>query len=297
MLKIRVPATSANIGPGFDCLGLALSLYNYFTVEEAEETVLFNVEDAYNNEDNLFLQSYRSTSELIGNYKPIHVTFDCHIPISRGLGSSSALITAGAIAANMLNGRPLRKYDMFQMISHIEGHPDNVAPCFFGGMAASLQNDGEWLSTQITIDSRFKFEVLIPDFEVSTEMARSILPNTYSREDSVFNSSHAVLLCEALRTGNLDLLIASAKDRIHEPYRMHLINDFDLVKDICLADSDSVFLISGSGSTCLRISMWELSDVAKKAIHEKSSSKWEIMDLHISQGACYEEGGKWKTVI
>ena len=297
MLKIRVPATSANIGPGFDCLGLALSLYNYFTVEPAETYELINVKDEFNNSTNLFLEAYRYTCGLLNSEIPVKVGFDCNIPISRGLGSSSALITAGAIAANMLNGRKLSGGELFQIISDIEGHPDNVAPCLYGGMTASLQNDGKWLSAQISIDSRFKFCVLIPDFEVSTEEARAILPSEYSREDSVFNSSHAILLCEALRTGNMGLLIASAKDRIHEPYRMKLIHDYDLVKKICLDDSDSVFLISGSGSTCMMISMSELSEKSRSLIRENTSHNWDILDLQISQGACYWEDHKWKTII
>lgn len=297
MLKIRVPATSANIGPGFDCLGLALTLYNYFSVEPSDSYELVNVEEEFNNSDNLFLEAYRYTSGLLGSETPVKVTFDCNIPISRGLGSSSALITAGAIAANKLCGDKMSSGELFQVISDIEGHPDNVAPCLYGGMTASLQNDGRWLSAQISIDSRFKFCVLIPDFEVSTEQARAILPSEYSREDSVFNSSHAILLCEALRTGNMSLLMASAKDRIHEPYRMKLIHDYDLVRDICLDDSDSVFLISGSGSTCMMISMSELSEKSRSRIHEGTSHNWEIRDLQISQGACYWEDHKWKTII
>lgn len=281
MLRIKTPATSANVGPGFDCLGIAFTIYNTFDVELSDSNILEGVEERFNNEDNLFLQAYRKGCQAIGVSDHIHVKFQCDIPTSRGLGSSASLISAGIIAAGALHDDALTQEQIFQLASEMEGHPDNAAPCVFGGFTASAKIDGTFMTHQIPLDSSWKYTLFTPDFEVSTASARAILPDSYSRSTAAANSASAILTTEALRTGSLSLLKAGARDAIHEPYRKTLIHDFDEVKRIVEEDTSGVFLISGSGSTCLLISRKDLSQNAVNQIHNLAYN-WQIRSTTIA---------------
>lgn len=279
MIRILAPASSANIGPGFDCLGLALNLYDEFTVEKANETRLSGVEERFCNDDNLFLQAYRRGCAYAGREPHIHVRFAGGIPVSRGLGSSAALISAGLTAASFMQDRPLEKQVIFQLAAEMEGHPDNAAPCLFGGLSASASlPDGTFITRSLDLHPDWKFTVLIPDFEVSTEKARAILPEEYSRSTACRNTASAILTVKALADGDRDLLQKSARDAIHEPYRRKLISCFDELKAITEKDSGGVMLISGSGSTCLLISEHSLSRDAEKAIAALPEGNWQIRE-------------------
>lgn len=258
MITIKTPATSANVGPGFDCFGLALNIFNTFEVELSDETKLENVEERFNNEDNLFLKAYRRGCEAMHVKDNIHVIFHTDIPVSRGLGSSSSLIVGGLLAANALHNHSLDQDLLLYLSSMMEGHPDNVAPCLKGGMTASYEHSGTYFTTKLELHPSLKFTVFIPDFEVSTEKARAILPDSYPREIAAKNSSHAALMVEALRQGSLSLLKVASEDFIHEPYRKQLIDEFDELKDI--VSDTGVLLISGSGSTCIMISKKSLTE-------------------------------------
>lgn len=285
MIRIKTPATSANIGPGFDCFGLALQIFNSFEVTKAKETKLFGVEERFNNSDNLFLQAYRLGCQQIGKETPIHVTFDTNVPVSRGLGSSATLIVSGLMAASAIHENALSKEMIFQLASQLEGHPDNVAPCIYGGLTASIKNEDTFFTYSLTLDEEWKFTVFVPDFEVSTEKARNILPNTYERSIAAANAAHASLTIEALRTGNLDLLRIAAVDQLHEPYRKTLIHEFDALKKI--VSPYGVLLISGSGSTCILISKKEISTEDKNKIASLQHN-WQIIPSNIcSKGSEY----------
>jgi homoserine kinase len=286
MIRITAPASSANIGPGFDCLGIALNLYNVFTVEPDEYTTLTGVEERFNNSDNLFLQAYREGCREIGA-KPLElkVDFDCDIPVCRGLGSSSALLCAGLFAANSLHGEPMDRDELFQLAAKMEGHPDNVAPCIYGGLTAAAQAGGHFVCRQFSIHPDYKFTALIPDFEVSTEIARSVLPSEYSRETVVKNSSNLMLLCSALANGDIELLRAVGKDYIHEPYRRSLIRGYDDIKKIAEEDCGGVVFISGSGSTLLLLHQKELSYRALSHIAAIKDPVWTVKELHIAEGS------------
>ncbi len=285
MITIHAPASSANIGPGFDCLGLALNLYNEFTAEIAEKTTLSGVEERFNNGDNLFLQAYRTGCDEIGTRaEPLRVEFNADIPVARGLGSSSSLLCAGLAAANLLHGEPLSREDLFQLAARMEGHPDNVAPCMFGGLTAAAEAGGRFVCRQFAVHPDYKFTALIPDFEVSTEMARSVLPGKYPRDVVVKNSSNLMLLCSALANGDIDLLRSVGRDHIHEPYRRHLIRGYDSVREIVESDTGGVMLISGSGSACLLIHKKELSYRALVRIAGVKEAVWIVKELRISSG-------------
>ena len=247
MITIKAPASSANIGPGFDCLGLALNLYNIFKVDFADKTRLVGVEPRFDNDDNLFLQAYRAGCDELGvKPEPLYVEFDTDIPVSRGLGSSSSLLCAGLEAANRLHGEPMNREELFQLAARMEGHPDNVAPCIFGGLTAAAMAGGRFVCRQFSIHPAYKFTALIPDFEVSTEMARSVLPGEYPRDIVVKNSSNLMLLCSALANGDMALLRSVGVDYIHEPYRRKLIRGYERVREIVESDTGGVMLISGT---------------------------------------------------
>ena len=285
MLTIKAPASSANIGPGFDCLGLALNLYNVFEVELSESTRLEGVEARFDNEDNLFLQAYRAGCAEMGvRPENLHVRFDTDIPVSRGLGSSSSLLCAGLAAANQLHGAPLDREALFQLAARMEGHPDNVAPCMFGGLTAAAEAGGRFVCRQFAIHPDYKFTALIPDFEVSTEMARGVLPGQYPREVVVKNSSNLMLLCSALDKGDMALLRDVGKDYIHEPYRRALIRGYDAIRQIVEEDTGGVMLISGSGSACLLIHKRELSYRALNRIAHVREAMWIAKELRVCGG-------------
>ena len=291
MIRIKVPATSANLGPGFDCLGIALGLYNTFEVEESKDLVLEGVEERFCNEDNLFVKAYRTA----GGSGNIHVKFNYDIPISRGLGSSATLYTGGVLAYQLLN-HCLDPQKLFKIVSDLEGHPDNAAPSVFGGLTASMRGTNGWITHSIPLNETLRFTVFIPDVEVSTEEARASLPESYPRKVAAANGGKAILMSEALRCGDIDLLRQAAADQIHEPYRRKLIPNFDIVKKTVEYDTGGALVISGSGSTCLLISDYPLSDPAALKIMILPEH-WSIQELPVSTGPEYQENDIWQGII
>ena len=250
MIKYKVPATSANLGIGFDCLGIALSLYDYFEIEESDKFILdgFISNDIKNN---LFIEAYKKACR----YKkdkvvPLKVKLKADVPISRGLGSSSCMIVGGIYAYNILHNNCLSKKEMLELATAIEGHPDNVAPCIYGGLCISSDNK----TTMLKVSNKWRFGIWIPPYEVKTSEARKVLPTSYSREDIVSNIANAIKGIKALETFDLDNISSLNKDKIHEPYRKTLIKDFKKYEKLAYQNGAKAFLISGSGSTCLSIS-------------------------------------------
>ncbi|MGN0170854.1 MAG: homoserine kinase [Lachnospiraceae bacterium] len=289
MYKISVPASTANLGPGFDCLGLALSLYNDFYVEESDAITSNLVYNAY-------IRVLSLRERLSGQKASSHglsLKIDTGVPVSRGLGSSATCIIAGAIAGNLLHPElsvKLTPEELFKECSDMEGHPDNVAPALFGGLRASMMTEQGPVSVELKLHKNFHFTVLIPDYEVSTQEARSILPEKYSRKDTVSALSHAVLLSSAFGCGNPELLSLSAQDCIHEPYRKQLIPGFDEMKAACEKAGGCSFLISGSGSTCLAI--WTNEDFMenlKLQLKEmKRSVIWTVKEVQPVFASCLD---------
>ena len=266
-MKIKTPATSANLGVGFDCFGIALDLFNTFDVKLSDKDHLENVEEQFNNPDNLFLKAYHKGCESIGVSDSVSVIFDTQIPCSRGLGSSASLITAGLFCASALHKNALTKDEIFQLASLMEGHPDNVAPCIFGGMTISLHQDDKFITKKIEVSPEFKYTLFIPSFEVSTEEARRILPATYPRDIIARNVANSLYFIQGLEEGDNNLLQYGEKDEIHEPYRKKLIPFFDDLRKDFKEDTDGIIVISGSGSTILGISKKEISENLKQQLN------------------------------
>ena len=282
-VTVRVPATTANLGPGFDAFGCALSLYTDVTFEETESGLeITGCDEAYTGPDNLAYTSYcavlASLSEEIRGVK-IHI--DAHIPIGRGLGSSAALLVAGAIGANVLRGNKLSTQGLLNITNAMEGHPDNLAPAFFGGLTASMVDNGLPVTVNFPLHPDWEFLALIPDFEISTNFARSVLPAQLPRADAVYNISHGAMVLKALELGDEKLLRNAMQDKLHQPYRKSLITDYDAIEAL-VRTTGAAFCVSGAGPTLLCITLDEkLDEKLAKKLPSVTKANWQMLPLHI----------------
>ncbi len=261
MPRVRVPASSANLGPGFDCLGLALDLHNVVELEErpAGLEVVIRGEGAQAlsaGPDNLVVVAAERLFAAVGRRPPgLAVRLENAVPLSRGLGSSAAAIVGGLVAANALVGSPLDRDALFRLATEMEGHPDNVAPALFGGLTVAVSGEGFGPGAPVCI--RFdpppglELAVVIPDRPMSTAEARRVLPDAVARRDAVFNIQRACLLVAALREGRLDLLTVALDDRVHQPYRAALLPGLEEALRAARRSGLLGACLSGSGSTVL----------------------------------------------
>jgi len=254
-MKLRIPASSANLGPGFDCFGLAWQLYNEIEFEVSDEFRIEGCDTRFANADNLACQAFCRTAEAAGVACPaVAIRFGkTDIPVSRGLGSSAALIAGGVKAADALLELRLSDDELLRVATEIEGHPDNVAPALFGGLTVSAAEGDTVLTRRFPLHERFHFVLLSPDFELSTAAARGVLPPSYPRADAVYNLSRTPLVLRALQDGDSELLRFAMRDTIHQPYRRSLISGYDEAEALAFAAGACGFGISGAGSTQLAI--------------------------------------------
>ncbi|MBQ3009965.1 MAG: homoserine kinase [Oscillospiraceae bacterium] len=280
-VTVCVPATTANLGPGFDSFGLALTLYNHISLEETESGLEFiGCPADYANEDNLIFVSYKAAMDAIGiPVKGLKVEIASDIPISRGLGSSAALLTAGAMGANALHGNPLSLHQILEVTNPIEGHPDNLAPAIFGGLTASMMLGDQPITVPCTLHPDWKFLALVPDFPLSTSAARGVLPASYSRADAVYNVGRGALVIKALELGDEQLLAAAMDDKIHQPYRRSLIADYDVIESMVQAQG-AAFCLSGAGPTLLCVTRSsELEGTLREQLPAVTKANWTVLFL------------------
>ena len=293
MIRIQVPATSANLGSGFDSLGIALTLYNPVWMEEDDRLTISCKDsvDVPKDENNLIYWAVKQLYQECGRKLPgLKLIQENNIPLARGLGSSSACIVAGILGANRLLGNPFSRSDLINLAAKIEGHPDNTSPAIEGGLVASAMEGGRIYSVSVPVSEKLQFAVFIPPFELKTEMARSVLPETYSRADVVYNLSRSALMTASLFSGKLENLRVAVGDRIHQPYRSGLIENFDNVFRMSYELGSLGTYISGSGPTIIamvpRENMQTFITYAEGHMKEKGISGWEIRFLSVdSQGA------------
>lgn len=227
--RVRVPASSANLGPGFDALGLALSIYLECRFRPAEAlTIRARGRDAdliSTGEDNLIWQTAQQVARDLGEtLAPIELEIDNDIPLGKGLGSSAAALTAGVVIADQLLGLGWKPPRILDEAARIEGHPDNVAACVLGSIVASaIDQHGAARAVRLVLPEKYNVAVVVPDFILPTSEARKVLPETYSRADAVFNVQRSALLIAALLTGTSSAFPAALEDRIHQPYRAKLV--------------------------------------------------------------------------
>lgn len=256
-MKFRIPASSANLGPGFDCFGIAWQCYNEIEfISRPEGLVISGCDEKYCNEQNLAFKAYHAAMTWAGQRESgLEIRFGrTDIPVSRGMGSSAALIVGGVMAANALNGLELSGDELLAIATSVEGHPDNIAPALFGGFTVSAMYGFSAVTTHFPISDKLFFTLLIPDFELSTELARSVLPETVSRQDAIFNISRSALLIKALEKGDRLLMRIALEDKLHQPYRTKLIAGFDTAEAAAKKLGAMGICISGAGSTLLCIS-------------------------------------------
>lgn len=230
-VRVRIPATTANCGPGFDTLGIACTLYNEVELELtgaagfAQIHVTGDGSDTLpTNERNLVLRSVRTVLDKVGEKQTgIRLSLLNAIPLSRGLGSSSAAIVGGLIAANAIVGKPFNQAEILDMATVMEGHPDNVAPALYGGFTISVMQDAQVHCLRLPLPRELKLVVCIPDFRLSTHKARQAIPSSVPHKDAVYNVSRAALLVGALAGGRLEYLSEALGDKLHQPYRAPLI--------------------------------------------------------------------------
>mgnify|MGYP003290725192 CR=1 FL=1 len=287
-VTIRVPATTANLGPGFDAFGCALSLYTDVTFEETDCGLeITGCDEAYTGPDNLAYVSYcavlASMNEPVRGVK-IHI--DAQIPICRGLGSSAALLVAGAMGANVLRGNKLSTQGLLNITNAMEGHPDNLAPAFYGGLTASMVDNGLPVTVNFPLHPDWEFLALVPDFDLPTTLARSVLPEQLSRADAIYNIAHGALVLKALELGDEKLLRTAMQDRLHQKYRKKLIPDYDKIEAL-VRTTGAAFCLSGAGPTLLCITQDpDLEEKLQKKLPAITQANWEMLPLHIEfQGA------------
>ena len=251
-VDIVVPCSTANLGCAFDSSGMALSLYNTFTFEESKKDELVNFLGKM--ENNLVLNSYKYLfKKLNKKYIPVRITSkNCDIPFSRGLGSSASSIVAGVVGANYMLKGIATKQEILNVITEIEGHPDNVAPCFLGGLVSSVVAENV-LSVKSDINSNLNFYLLIPSFELSTKKAREMLPSTLSYKDAIHNISRVAILHNAFKDGDISKIKLIFDDKLHQPHRFPLIKGGVKIKKY-LEEKGFAVAISGSGPAILAIS-------------------------------------------
>ena len=260
MIKVKVPASSANMGPGFDCMGVALDLHNEVCIEEIDakgvEVVVLDESRTFlpTDERNYVYASmervFREVGVRFGGYR---ITIDNSIPVTRGLGSSSAGIVAGLAGANYILKGALPVDELLNIACQIEGHPDNVAPALLGGFVVSFVADGKVHYIKTDVADSINFGAMIPDFYFRTKKSRSVLPKYVSHKNAVYNVSHASFVAASFMKGDFSGLGAAMKDRLHQNSRIPLIKDGEYIMRLCRRSGADACYLSGAGPTIMSI--------------------------------------------
>ncbi|OCL27270.1 homoserine kinase [Orenia metallireducens] len=271
MIKVEVPATTANLGPGFDTLGMSLELYNEVEVSEIEEgleieVVGYGSDELTTDESNLIYQSMERVFAKAGYFpKGLKIKLNNRIPLARGLGSSAAAIVGGLVAANKLSGEKLLMDQLVDLATEIEGHPDNVAPALLGGVVISTVKGSKVVYKKLAVPAKLKTVVCIPDYQLSTVKAREVLPTEVAFKDAVFNLSHTGLLLTGLLTEDYTLIKEALDDKLHQPYRQNLVPGLaEILREV---KSDTLGVaISGSGPTVIAFTLDDEEKIGKKMV-------------------------------
>ncbi|MBQ3379405.1 MAG: homoserine kinase [Clostridia bacterium] len=283
MVKIRVGATSANIGPGFDCIGVALNLYNTVTIEESDESCVIsrNVKERID-ENNIFIKSARAVYDICGKpFYGIRVTQETKIPPARGLGSSSACISAAIFGANSILGEPLKTGELIDLAASLEGHPDNTTPCITGGLCFCIYENGKVSYKRITIGRKVMFCALVPDFRMKTSKSRTLIPHRVSHSDAVYNTARAAYLASAFYEHDFEALRFALSDKLHQPYRLPHIEGAGEVMEVLNSFEPYGVYLSGAGPTIMAISEASDRSFVKKvrgALKERGIG-WRVLPL------------------
>lgn len=257
MIKVQVPATSANMGPGFDTMGVALSLYNTMSVEETEKDVVVDIlgeqpQRLINPKHHLIVDTIDKLFQLAGKErKGLHLVCENVVPFARGLGSSSAAIVAGLFGANALLGNLFSEDELIKIATDIEGHPDNVVPAICGGFTIACLENGGVRHIKCNIPAYIQAIVAIPDFKLSTAKARAVLPTDVAMKDAVFNMSRTAMVVAAALQSDFALWGEMMEDKLHQPYRFPLIPGANKVIAGAKEAGAISCVLSGAGPTMI----------------------------------------------
>ena len=296
MVYVRVPASSANMGSGFDSLGIALGIYNTLKISEIESGIV-----VYNNskeyipigEKNLVYRAICRVFDEVGYQKKgIRIIQNSEIPVTRGLGSSSACIIGGMLAANVLSGRKLSYNEILNLAAEFEGHPDNVTPALFGGFCVAASENGKTVYHSNKIDRGLKAAIMVPDFFLSTKASRGTLPSNVTLKDSSYNISRASLLTSALINKKYDDLKVAVGDKLHQDFRKESIPNFDEIMEKSYELGSKATYLSGSGPTMVSLisENYEEFEKGMSEFLETLDGKWNIKTCAIDNvGAILKE--------
>lgn len=275
-VTVRAPATSANMGPGFDCLGIALDIWNTVRVDLGEtgfEIHGLGKGELPSGQDNLVAQAFRMACEEAGARTP-DARFTCTnaIPLGRGLGSSSAAAVAGIVAANELLDLGMDEEAMLALAAQVEGHPDNSAAALYGGCQIVVREGGRFVTSSVRVPERVRAVLFVPDSPMPTSESRSLLPTDAPMEDVVFNLGRVGLLVNALATDDLDLLRVATQDRLHQPHRQSIFHPMRVILRAATDAGAFGAFLSGAGSSVLALTSgremtigYEMAEAASKA--------------------------------
>lgn len=292
-ISVKVPATTANLGPGFDCMGMALPIYNTVTIEETvlpgtgveiniisenESVNDLSIEHLELNENSLIYKAVELLYNSIGQ-TPSELKINIHtgIPIARGLGSSASVIVGGLIAANELLGRPADETALLSIATEVEGHPDNIVPAFVGGLVlASQEDDCSVIYRKLDWPEDWVITLCIPEYELSTEISRSVLPKEVPMADAVFNAKRLAMFVEAVNKKDANLIKLAMQDKLHQPYRMKLVPGLEKISEN-LRHEENVLgcVLSGAGPTILIVSHKNNLD----RIHNIVKETWNNLNI------------------
>ncbi|MEI8389022.1 MAG: homoserine kinase [bacterium] len=294
-ISVKVPATTANLGPGFDCFGMALTLYNKITLEELvypDKGLEINmISGEQENENTLFTIPTDRTNivykavELLYNYvgqtpPALRINIQTDIPVAKGLGSSASVIVGGILAANKLLGNPADEAALLSIANDLEGHPDNITPAMLGGFClSSAEEDGSILYKKIEWPDDWKIAACMPDYELATQISRSVLPEKVNMEDAIFNLKRSAMFVDALHTQDSELMRFALRDKLHHPYRSRLIPGFmEIKQDIAEMPDVIGTVISGAGPSIIVI--YENNNFDE--INKRINSVWEDLGVKVT---------------
>ncbi|MFZ5649603.1 MAG: homoserine kinase [Bacillota bacterium] len=260
MVRVQVPATTANLGPGFDCIGMALQMYNSVEMSPTASGLHIEVNgegssDIPRDENNMAYQAALKVFRQVGSRPPgLKIKLVNSIPVARGLGSSTAAIVGGMIAANILSGNTLAQKDIVNLAYAMEGHPDNIAPAVLGGIVVAVPTEGEVRCHKIPPPKNLRAIVTVPDFMLPTRTSREVLPQQVPMSDAAFNLGRVALLVAALYTGDINQFGLAMEDRLHQPYRTQLIPGMKKVFAAAKLAGAKGITLSGAGPAIIAYS-------------------------------------------
>lgn len=285
-ISVKVPATTANFGSGFDCFGMALPLYNIITIEETvlpgtgieinimsetDDDDEFAIEHIPKDENNIIYKAVEMLYNSIGQSpSELKINIKSQIPIAKGLGSSASIIVGGLLAANELLGKPADEAALLSIATEVEGHPDNVVPAIVGGFTmTSQEEDGSIVYRKLPWPEEWHLTICIPDYELATEIARSVLPAQVPLSDATFNSRRTAMFIEALHTKDAELMKLALQDKLHQSYRTKLVPGLQDIMDN-LKHEENVLgcVLSGAGPSILIVSQRNNLEKIKSIVSE-----------------------------